>query len=356
MCIKRNFGSLPACSTLLSWLSRRPCSNWTAFLHTAMPNAMLPVYEMLASDAPRSSRSVAHQPGIQELHDDADSSSSISTDVRVPGVPRRPVRSWPLLRTLLPDFTLGFADGLTVPFALTAGLSSLGQTSTVIYAGMAEICAGSISMGIGGYLAARGEARAASASREGQEPARAGEDAAGLLSSDCGDLEKRGSLSDDGGDMSAITRHLVPLRLPPDLEDAVLAHLRRHGYDRRAIAETASPQPPAEEPSSFPRLTGLSVSLGYLVGGIIPLFPYFFVREVGTGLFCSFLVCILALFVFGFGKDFALNGSNGREMDEKRIPWSRIRSSLWEGFLMVVLGGTAAVAAVLCVRLFDGVL
>lgn len=57
----------------------------------------------------------------------------------------------------LSNFTLGFADGFTVPFALSAGLSSLSQTKTVIYAGLAEICAGSISMGIGGYLAARGE-------------------------------------------------------------------------------------------------------------------------------------------------------------------------------------------------------
>ncbi len=317
---------------------------------------MLPVYEMLANDAPQSSRSAEHQPGTQELHDDADSASSISTYVGVPGISRRPVRSWPSLQTFLPDFTLGFADGLTVPFALTAGLSSLGQTSTVIYAGMAEICAGSISMGIGGYLAARGEARAASASCDGQEPARDGEDGVSLLSSDCGDLEKRGRSSDDGEDMSAIKRRLAPLHLPPDLEDAILAYLRRHGYDRSAVVGMTSPKPSEEEPGSFPILTGLSVSLGYLVGGIIPLFPYFFVREVGTGLLCSFLVCILALFIFGFGKDFAVNAGNGCEMDEKRNPWTRIRSSLWEGFLMVVLGGTAAVAAVLCVQLFDGVL
>lgn len=51
----------------------------------------------------------------------------------------------PTLSRFLADFTLGFADGLTVPFALTAGLSSLGETKTVLYAGMAEICAGSIS-------------------------------------------------------------------------------------------------------------------------------------------------------------------------------------------------------------------
>ncbi|TDZ15780.1 Norsolorinic acid ketoreductase nor1 [Colletotrichum orbiculare MAFF 240422] len=61
----------------------------------------------------------------------------------------------PNLARFLSDLTLGFSDGLTVPFALTAGLSSLGRSETVIYAGLAELCAGCISMGIGGYLAAR---------------------------------------------------------------------------------------------------------------------------------------------------------------------------------------------------------
>jgi hypothetical protein len=56
------------------------------------------------------------------------------------------------------DVTLGLSDGLTVPFALTAGLAALGDTKIVVFAGMAEILAGSISMGIGGYLGASGEA------------------------------------------------------------------------------------------------------------------------------------------------------------------------------------------------------
>ena len=68
----------------------------------------------------------------------------------------KPTQS-PFLTRFLSDFTLGFSDGLTVPFALTAGLSSLGRTDTVISGGLAELCAGSISMGIGGYLAARDE-------------------------------------------------------------------------------------------------------------------------------------------------------------------------------------------------------
>ncbi|GAB7325778.1 hypothetical protein MBLNU13_g09869t1 [Cladosporium sp. NU13] len=56
------------------------------------------------------------------------------------------------------DATIGLSDGLTVPFALTAGLSTLGDTNVVIYGGLAELMAGSISMGLGGYLGARSEA------------------------------------------------------------------------------------------------------------------------------------------------------------------------------------------------------
>ncbi|KAK4235961.1 hypothetical protein C8A03DRAFT_17357, partial [Achaetomium macrosporum] len=54
-----------------------------------------------------------------------------------------------------------------------------------------------------------------------------------------------------------------------------------------------------------PLLAGLSVAVGYLLGGVLPLFPYFFVNQVKDGLFWSFGVCAVALFVFGFCKDFA---------------------------------------------------
>ena len=58
---------------------------------------------------------------------------------------------------LVSDFTIGLSDGLTVPFALTAGLSTLGDAHVVIYAGLAELVAGAISMGVAGYLGAKGE-------------------------------------------------------------------------------------------------------------------------------------------------------------------------------------------------------
>ena len=55
------------------------------------------------------------------------------------------------------DAIIGLSDGLTVPFALTAGLSALGNTKVVIYGGLAELTAGAISMGLGGYLGAKSE-------------------------------------------------------------------------------------------------------------------------------------------------------------------------------------------------------
>lgn len=58
---------------------------------------------------------------------------------------------------LLSDFTIGLSDGLTVPFALTAGLSALGDAKVVVYGGLAELVAGAISMGVAGYLGAKGE-------------------------------------------------------------------------------------------------------------------------------------------------------------------------------------------------------
>ena len=59
---------------------------------------------------------------------------------------------------VISDATIGLSDGLTVPFALTAGLSALGDTRVVIFGGLAELIAGAISMGLGGYLGAKSEA------------------------------------------------------------------------------------------------------------------------------------------------------------------------------------------------------
>ncbi|KAK8115329.1 hypothetical protein PG999_007398 [Apiospora kogelbergensis] len=250
----------------------------------------------------------------------------------------------PTLSRFLADFTLGFADGLTVPFALTAGLSSLGKTQTVIYAGMAEICAGSISMGIGGYLAAKGEQQQSS-DVDGNE----GDDA-----------EKEAALSRTSAD-DVLEDYLAPLRLRGDLRAAVEAHLRRQPdlVDALRIRTQNDDDDSAsgfETRAASPVMVGLSVSIGYLLGGLLPLFPYFFVHQVVDGLRWSFGVCILALFVFGFTKHYLLQDDAQRHCRRlrKTAQWRRVRASLWEGAQMVVLGSIAAVTAVLAVKALEG--
>lgn len=265
----------------------------------------------------------------------------------------------PTLTRFLADFTLGFADGLTVPFALTAGLSSLGQTDTVIYAGMAEICAGSISMGIGGYLSAKGERAAA-------EEKRAAGLGGELSDTDKGDRDPEKVDGDEAPSSATLSGYLAPLELPPQLLELVVAHVQRQPGIEEALAFRAreDDQSSHEENSHracSPVMVWLSVSLGYLLGGLLPLFPYFFVSRVGDGLLWSFAVCVLALFLFGFTKDFFLNRASqqhaeGRWSSRRKgaMPWKDIRRSAWEGAQMVILGSVAALAAVLCVRAFEG--
>ncbi|KAM7186340.1 VIT family domain containing protein [Rhypophila sp. PSN 637] len=265
----------------------------------------------------------------------------------------------PALKHFLSDFTLGFADGLTVPFALTAGLSSLGQTKTVIYAGMAEICAGSISMGIGGYLAAKGEngsdEQPESASADDAKDDEAQEEEKVPLHKIRVDPE---SPYPDSETERVVGSYLSPLQLPPYLRDQVIAHARLSSPEihvKFSTDQDEQPQPREESQPPSAILSGLSISLGYLLGGILPLFPYFFVEKVTDGLAWSFGVCVLALFFFGFGKAYALgsNNTNAKNENSSGAKRRRMKTSIWEGLQMVILGSIAAGAAVVCVRAFE---
>ncbi|KAI0444970.1 Ccc1 family [Xylaria telfairii] len=257
------------------------------------------------------------------------------------------------LSRFLADFTLGFADGLTVPFALTAGLSSLGQTNTVIYAGMAEICAGCISMGIGGYLAAKGEQRSSMTN-----------DNHDVESESRDDDEEKTTSHVSLGQNQEVGDYVARLQLPPDLLQSVMAHIESSPEIAARVRESRdrTRRAPTTEPVKMsPLISGLSVALGYLLGGVLPLAPYFFVDSVTKGLLWSFGICILALFIFGFTKEYVLHFSstnhdwNSRTMKSRLLQWDLIKRGLWEGVRMVVFGGIAAVAAVLCVKLFEGI-
>lgn len=274
-----------------------------------------------------------------------------------------------LLAHFLSDFTLGFSDGLTVPFALTAGLGSLGRTETVIFAGLAELCAGSISMGIGGYLSALEEAR------DQQQPNTAHgddlEESRGMLSprqisawttgsrrgsedsytSTYSDEKKMGYNDDD---VQTLTRHLAPLDLPADVVVQVINTIRqRQGTAQaaRALHQQKDENLDGNGPRLTPVMSGLSISIGYLIGGLIPLFPYLFSSTIDSAMWWSTALCLAALFLYGSGKCWMLSKSHGSKRMSHAI---KVRQTLWEGFRMLFFGGVAAAAAVLCVHLADG--
>ncbi|KAG7289967.1 hypothetical protein NEMBOFW57_006346 [Staphylotrichum longicolle] len=162
---------------------------------------------------------------------------------------------------------------------------------------MAEICAGSISMGIGGYLSARGEVAAAVTAKqmEGYD-----NDAENTISVPD---EKSLRVFED-----VVVRYLDPLGLPLQLREAVTQHIFSSPAILEALNTQESEHQGEDEKLPSPFTAGLSVAVGYLLGGMIPLFPYFLVSEVKDGMVWSFVTCAVALFVFGFCKDFMLSG------------------------------------------------
>ncbi|KAL6924004.1 hypothetical protein FSHL1_001257 [Fusarium sambucinum] len=244
------------------------------------------------------------------------------------------------LKRFFSDFTLGFSDGLTVPFALTAGLSSLGKADTVITGGLAELCAGSISMGIGGYLAARDECfPCQSTIPDGENPRdHGGSDEASETDCMVEQSEKMQVRLDD-----LVRRHLEPLDLSVSTITTVLDSIQREPKNLRhtiskleSYTDNTSLHTISLTPS--PIISGLTISLGYSVGGIIPLLPYFFASTVGMGLRLSSILCLVVLFTFGAGKRWILSSDR-----------DNVISCLIEGLQMLVLGAMAAGASVLCV-------
>ena len=175
--------------------------------------------------------------------------------------------------------------------------------------------------------------------------------------SDAEDAEK-GALGQGDETSASVAEYLAPLGLPAPLLQSVLAHIESHSAVQDAI-EIRADQDRDDVRLCSSVMVGLSVSIGYLLGGLLPLFPYFLVDQVSDGLLWSFAVCVVALFVFGFGKDIVLRRENqaaewsGQAEQTRGLSWRAIRGSVWEGLQMVILGSAAAIAAVLCVKAFE---
>ncbi|PYH84477.1 calcium transporter [Aspergillus uvarum CBS 121591] len=223
---------------------------------------------------------------------------------------------------IVSDAILGLSDGLTVPFALSAGLSALGNTKVVVLGGLAELTAGAISMGLGGYVGAKSEAESYEATvREAKE----------LIAS-------------SPAETTAIVHSIFSsYRLPAEVISEISHSL--HASEERLLEFLISFHHKESQPDCNQAwISAITLALGYFVGGFIPLIPYFFVNQVILALYMSIGVMAVTLLAFGYIKTCVVRGWTGRD---------NIVAGLKGGIQMVFVGGVAAGAAIALVRLID---
>jgi VIT1/CCC1 family predicted Fe2+/Mn2+ transporter len=181
----------------------------------------------------------------------------------------------------LRDIVIGMSDGLTVPFALAAGLSgAVSSTGIIIIAGIAEIAAGSIAMGLGGYLAGKTEIDHYNSElkREYEEVELVPEKEKEEVREFFGHL----GLSDE-------VQYKAAEEIAKDKKKWVDFMMKYElGLDK--------PDPKRATKSA------LNIGLSYVVGGLVPLSPYFFIDTPIQALELSAIVTLICLFVFGYFK------------------------------------------------------
>jgi VIT1/CCC1 family predicted Fe2+/Mn2+ transporter len=213
------------------------------------------------------------------------------------------------------DVVIGMSDGLTVPFALAAGLTgAIAQSRLIITAGFAEIAAGSIAMGLGGYLAARGDAE-----HYLHEKAR----------------EEDEIKSIPEAEANEVTDIFRSYGLSESESFSVVQSLRQRPKDWVAFMMRFELGLEAPEPSRAWK-SALTIALAYAVGGMIPLSAYLIFPDAHVALRLSVVVTLIALAVFG--------GVKGRFTG---VPL--LRSALQT----TVTGGLAAAAAFAIARLIS---
>lgn len=212
------------------------------------------------------------------------------------------------------DIVIGMSDGLTVPFALAAGLTgAISATNIIVTAGLAEIAAGGIAMGLGGYLAAKTESEHYASERK---------------------------------------REMREMREIPHEEEREVAEIfQAYGLaepEIQAIVDKLKQDPHKwvefmmrfelglEEPDPSRAIhSAFTISISYVLGGLVPLLPYVLINNAGLALKVSALFTLLALFGFGYVK--------GRFTGAK--PWkSAIQTAM--------IGGLAAIAAFAIAQVF----
>ena len=182
---------------------------------------------------------------------------------------------------LLRDVVIGMSDGLTVPFALAAGLSgAVSDSGIIIIAGIAEISAGAIAMGLGGYLAGKTEQDHydSELKREYAEVERIPE------------MEKQ-----------EVKDFFQQIGLSEELQNHATEEIskdKKQWVDFMMKFELGLDKPNPKRA----RNSALNIGVSYIIGGIIPLSPYFFIPDSKEALKFSVVATLICLFIFGYFK------------------------------------------------------
>ncbi|KAG6909427.1 hypothetical protein DXG01_000580 [Tephrocybe rancida] len=240
------------------------------------------------------------------------------------------------------DVVIGLSDGLTVPFALTAGLSSLGESKLVVLGGVAELIAGAISMGIGGFLASQSE-------RDHYRYLRH-QTAARVIRSCDGEMEREVAnvlepVGVDEKTCKSVAQCLMEVELqkhgsvhPRDEETAlrwsgevgITAFLLKFGLGMEEV------------PNRRLYISAFTIGMGYLIGGLIPLLPYFFIPRAHIALIYSSIITGIILLIFGAVKAHVTGAGVGTT------------GYIYGAISTLLVGGIAAGAAFSIVKLLEG--
>ncbi len=217
---------------------------------------------------------------------------------------------------LLSDIVIGMSDGLTVPFALAAGLSGAveGHVNLIWIAGIAEVAAGSIAMGLGGYLAGKTE----------QDHYKS------ELKKEYWEIEHKKEVEIQEVRAVFLGWGLSKTTAEEATQEIIKDKQRWVDFMMKFELGLESPDPQRA------RKSAMNIGLSYVVGGLIPLTPYFFVTDALKGLAISAAITLVCLYVFGYFKS-KITGIN---------PWCGGRKVMF-------IGAIAAATAVAIARLIQ---
>lgn len=208
---------------------------------------------------------------------------------------------------LLTDLIIGVSDGLIVPFALTAGLSGIISSNTFIaMTGLTATVAGAFAMSVGGYQASRAESHL--------------------------DHHHHHAEKDTGEEVEETRKFLANIGLSEEMQQRAIEEMKKDKEQWKIFKNQYEEE---INVSGHAGRSAFRIGFAYLIGGIVPVSPYFFVSDPSFGLKISAIITLVCLFLFGYFKGWAL----------QLHPW-------WTALRVMLTGTIAAGAAFGIARLF----